>query len=415
MKSASEKFSSEKKTFTSKQKEEILDKLVTARIGLLIKQPFFGNLATRLALVPADDFCDTLATDGRRIYYSNEFVSKLSIKETEFGIAHEVLHCVLDHISRRGDRDPQLSNIAADYVVNQILKDEGIGEVPSFIKIFQDNRYRGKPYEEVYKELYDNAEKIDIGSLGNLLDDHDMFDQNSGGSDGDEDGQGKKPVLSKEERKAIRDEIVEAVLAASHGAGNIPEAIRRIIKDITEPKMNWRQILRQEIHSLLKTNFSWTRPNRKSQQTGAVLPGMVYQDTIDVAVAIDLSGSISSRQVKDFLAEVKGIMEDFSDFNLKLWCFDTNVYSYKEFTEDNADEIMEYEFVGGGGTDFMCNWTYMEENDICPKKFIMFTDGLPWASWGDPNYCETLFVIHGSETIVAPFGETLYYKEQATV
>jgi predicted metal-dependent peptidase len=133
----------QKQTFSQDQKNKIVEKLITARIGLLLRHPFFGNLATRLKLVDATDWCGTLATDGRHFYYNNDFVNALTPKECEFGFAHEVLHNVFDHMGRRESRDPKLSNIAADYAANQILKDERIGEVPSFIQIFQDNKYRG--------------------------------------------------------------------------------------------------------------------------------------------------------------------------------------------------------------------------------------------------------------------------------
>ena len=112
------------KQYSAADKNKILDKLITARVGLLLRHPFFGNLATRLKMVEADDWCATLATDGRNFYYNNEFVDKLKPKEAEFGFAHEVLHNVFDHMGRREDRDPSLSNIAADFATNQILKDE---------------------------------------------------------------------------------------------------------------------------------------------------------------------------------------------------------------------------------------------------------------------------------------------------
>ena len=79
------------------------------------------------------------------------------------------------------------------------------------------------------------------------------------------------------------------------------------------------------------------------------------------------------------------------------------------FCSDNINNIEEYEPQGGGGTDFAANWTYMKEHDIQPKKFIMFTDGMPYSSWGDPDYCDTLFVVHGSNDITAPFGITANY------
>jgi predicted metal-dependent peptidase len=401
----------EKREFTQQEKNKIVEKLVTARVGLLLRHPFFGNLATRLKLVDATEWCPTLATDGRTFYYNNDFVNKLTPKQAEFGFAHEVLHNVFDHMGRREGRDPQLSNIAADYAANQILKDERIGEVPSWIKIFQDDRYRGWSYEQIYSELESRACKIDINTLGELLDEH-LDGEGDGDGEGDDQNGKGRPKLTPEERKAIRDEIKEAMIAAaqSAGAGKVPAGIGRLIKDLTEPKMDWRQMLRMNIQSLIKSNFSFARPNRKSQHSGAILPGMINEETIDICVGIDMSGSISDTQAKDFLSEVKGIMDEYKDFSIKLWCFDTDIYNYAEFTGDTADDIIDYKVAGGGGTDFEANWVFMEREGIVPKKFIMFTDGYPCGSWGDEDYCDTLFIIHGNESIIAPFGQTAYYK-----
>jgi len=190
----------------------------------------------------------------------------------------------------------------------------------------------------------------------------------------------------------------------------VPASIQRIIKDLTEPKMDWRQLLRMNIQSILKSNFSFSRPNRKSQHCGAILPGMLNEETINVSIAIDMSGSISDEMAKDFISEVKGIMDEYADFKLDIWCFDTEIYNYAQFTGDNADDISAYECKGGGGTDFDANWQFMKNEGIEPKRFIMFTDGYPCGSWGDEEYCETLFVIHGNESIISPFGQTAYYK-----
>jgi predicted metal-dependent peptidase len=404
----------EKRVFTDVEKNKIMDKLITARVGLLLRQPFFGNLATRLKLVDASDWLSTLATDGRHFYYSNDFVNKLTPKQAEFGFAHEVLHNVFDHMGRREHRDPQLSNIAADYATNQILKDERIGEVPDFIKIYQDDKYRSWSYEQIYEDVEKKAVKVDMSTLGELLDEHlDGEGDGDGDSDGEEvDGSGKgRPKLTAEEKKQIRDEIKEAMVAASQaaGAGRVPAGVRRLITDFTEPKMDWREMLRMNIQSIVKSNFSFSRPNRKSQHCGAILPGMMNEETIDVSVAIDMSGSISDKMAKDFLSEVKGIMDEYTDFKLDLWCFDTQVYNYASFTGDTADELMDYQVKGGGGTDFDVNYSFMKENGIEPKRFIMFTDGYPCGSWGDENYCESLFIVHGNDSIIAPFGQTAHY------
>jgi len=392
---------------------QVREKIIGARIALLLKAPFFGNLATRLKIENADDWCPTAATDGRKLYYNSEFLKKMPAKQLEFLIGHEVLHLVYDHMGRAGERDKRLFNVAADYCVNQDLLDQKIGEkIP--VGLF-DTKYRGWSAEEVYDDLYKNAEKISIEDLEQmLLDEHlDGDDSDDGDGEGEErEGKGSgRPKLTEEEKKQIRDEIKEAVITAAQtvGAGNLPSGVKRLIKDLTEPQLNWRELLQQQIQSTIRADYSWTRPSRRGWHVDAVLPGNDLEKEIDICVAIDASGSMSDDMLKDILSEVKGIMQSYNSFNLHLWSFDTEVYGATVFTAENIDEIMDWEVQGGGGTMFEANWQYMVDNDISPKKFVMFTDGYPGDGWGDENYCDTLFVIHGSTTITAPFGLTAYY------
>ena len=398
----------------------IIEKLTTARVGLLLKAPFFGNMATRMQLIEADDWCPTAATNGRAFYYNTKFVEKLSVKKLEFLFGHEILHCVFDHFGRVGSRDRQLSNIAQDYAVNQILVDERIGDKITEVQICYDSKYRGKAWEEIYDELWEKAEKITMPELmkqlGDMLDEHiKEGDGQNGEGDGDKEGKGKRPGMSKEEAQAIKDEIKNAMIqsAAAAGAGKTPAGIQRMIKNLTEPKMDWRQLVRQEIQSIVRNDYSFTRPNRKSMHSGAILPGMKEATTIDVAISIDMSGSIGEVDATTFLSEVKGIMDQYEDFKINLWCFDTDIYNHQEITHDNSDELTDYEPQGGGGTDFEVNWTFMEEHGIRPKKFIMFTDGYPCGGWGDEDYCDTIFIVKGNEHAEAPFGQTVIYEKEA--
>ena len=419
MKDENNKAVVEKREYTSKEKGDAVEKLITARVGLLLRQPFFGNLATRLELINASDWCNTAATDGRHFYYNIDFVKKLSAKQCEFLFGHEVLHNVFDHLSRREERDARFFNYACDFAVNQILMDERIGERIDQVQICLDNKYRGKSSEEIYDELMKNVKFVDaeeyLKMLGDLLDDH--LDWEEGEGEGNQEGDGNKegkgrPKYSKEELKKIRDELKEAMVAAAQasGAGRVPAALQRFIKDLTEPKMDWRQMLRMNIQSIIKSNYSFMRPSRKGWHIGAVLPGMMNDETIDICIGLDMSGSIGTEQAKDFISEVKGIMDEYVDYNIKLWCFDTEVYNLATFTADNGEDLMSYEIKGGGGTDFDCNYEFMKKHNIEPKKFIMFTDGYPCGSWGDEEYCDTLFIIHGSEDIKSPFGQYAHYK-----
>ena len=406
---------------------EVVDRIITARIGLLLRHPFFGNMATRLRILAADEWLGTAAVDGRNLYFNTQFFNAMGNKEIEYVIAHEILHCVFDHLERRDDRNPMLYNIAADYIVNNTLVRDRIGEKPKIVDCFQDFKYESWTSEEVYDELFEEAKKNGeeaLKQLGEMLDEH-LDSEDSDGEEGagegkDSNGNGtskSRPKYSKEDMKKIKDEIKENMLSAAQaaGAGNVPAGVQRMIKELTEPKMNWRELLRQQIQSTIRSDYTFSRPSRKGQMSGAILPGMDFQNTIDVAVCLDMSGSIGNEQAQDFLGEVKGIMEEYQDYNIKIWCFDTEVYNEDDFSADDARDITEYDIRGGGGTDFMANWKYMKEQNYVPKKLIMFTDGYAWDSWGDPDYCDTVFVIHSNrdKTLQAPFGQTAHYDEAA--
>ena len=397
----------------------IIEKLTTARVGLLLKAPFFGNMATRMRLIDASEWCPTAATNGRDFYYNVDFIKKLSVKKLEFLFAHEICHCVFDHFGRCGSRDRKLANIAQDYAVNQILVDERIGEKITEVQICYDPKYRGMAWEEIYDILWEKAEKIPMDQLlkqlGDLLDEHINEDGNGSGDKDEQDKQGKgKPVFSKEEAQAIKDEIKQAMIqsAAAAGAGKTPAGIMRMIKDMTEPKISWRQLIQQEIQSIVRNDYSFSRPARKGWQSGAVLPGMKNDTTIDVAIAIDMSGSIGNEDATAFLSEVKGIMDQYEDFKINLWCFDTEIYNHQEITHDNSHDLLEYEPQGGGGTDFEVNFQFMLDNSIDAKKFIMFTDGYPCGSWGPEDQVDTIFVVKGNTSAQSPFGQTVIYEKE---
>jgi predicted metal-dependent peptidase len=388
------------------------EKLVAARVKMLFKQPFFGNIACRLKLVDATDegWCPTAAVDGRNFYYNSNFVNLLDLDETVFLVGHEVGHCIYEHFLRRGDRDPKLWNMAGDYKINAMLVRENIGRLIDKVTPLYDKKYATDEWftENVYDDLLQKAVKIQ-----QTLDVHLEIDdgKNEGGTGKNADA--RMPKISKEDAKAISDEIKNAVIQAAQsvGAGNIPGEIKRMIGELTEPKMDWRQMIRVSLESNLVSDFTFIRPNRKSQFSNVVLPGMKKDQQIDIAIGLDVSGSITDTDTRDFLSEVQGIMDQFESYKIRIWCFDTQVSGYDEFTNDDGRPITEFQMTGGGGTDFMPNWTFMKEREIEPDQFIMFTDGEPWGNWGDPDYCDTLFLIKNEyRKPVAPFGQSVYYK-----
>jgi len=393
---------------------EMREKLITARVGLLLHASFFGNLATRLRLVNADDWCSTAATDGRNFYYNSRFVKMLQPKELEFLFGHEVLHCIYDHFGRRHDRDHQLWNIANDYAVNGDLKKHRIGQFITTVPALYDAKYDGLSSEEIYDQLYENAEKINIGDLvDRIIDQHlDGHSDSDSNDNEDKDSSGKLPKLSPEERQKIRDEIKEAMLSAAHTSdpGQIPQGVRRLIQELTEPKLNWRELLRMQLESTIKNDWTWLRSSRRGWHMDAVMPGLKNDEMIDIAVMIDASGSINATMLNEFLSEIQGIMESFPAYRIHVATFDTEVYNPKDYNSDNLDSIAEYEISGGGGTSFECFFQYLKDQEIEPKRLVVFTDGYPYGSWGDPNFADTVWILHGTNTIVPPFGQYAYYQ-----
>jgi hypothetical protein len=393
------------------------ERLVTARIGLLLRHSFFGNLATRLQLINADDWCTTAATDGLKFYYNSRFIMMLKPKEVEFLVGHEVLHVVYDHMGRRGDRDPQIWNIADDYAVNADLKRHKVGEFITTVPCLYETKYDGKPAEEIYDDLMKNVQKISIDDLiDKMLDDHlDGEGEGEGeGEDGEsKDGKGKRPSMSPEERERMRQEVKQAILNAASGAdaGSLPKGVERLIKEVTNPVMPWRELIQTNLTSAIRNDYSWMRANRKGWHMDAIMPGMTPGEEIDVTVMIDLSGSISTQQGQAFLSEIAGMMSAFDGFKIHVACFDTEVYNPQDFTSDNLDNVDSYQLMGGGGTDFDCIFRYLKDSAIVPNRLIVFTDGYPFGSWGDPEYCDTTWIIHGDPNPNPPFGTYALYDD----
>ena len=419
---------------TKKSDNEVLDYLIRARVKLLISAPFFGTIATRLKFIDASKWCPTAATDGKNFYYNKDFVAALQAKnegQVEFLVGHESLHCVYDHMDKTqlGTRDMRLANVAQDYVINGDLVEASIGTMIDLVQICHDYKYRNMHWLEVYDELFRQAEEegrvIDLNSLDVHLD---MDDGDGESADGNtpapgepgNDGKDSPIKYSDEDKEQIKNEMQSAVLQSAKvagSAGNLPSGVKRLVDGYLNPQLDWKELLAMQIQSVIKSDYTMLNPSRKGMDAGIYLPGMDYENTIDIALAMDMSGSIDDVMSKEMLSEVKGIMEQYNGFKIHLFCFDTEVHNPQVFTEHNMDEFMEYELMGGGGTEFDVCWEYLKEEGIVPQKFVMFTDGYPWNSWGDESYCDTLFIVHGSgyggRTPEAPFGITVPYKQEA--
>lgn len=420
----------------------------SAKIHMFMRQPFYGSLIMNLDAVNASKWCRSFTTDGAKFYYNRDFIKSLSRPELVWVLGHVVGHIVFNHLGRRGGRDPNRWGAATDYLNNFMLEKElvekySIAERPKMDGIFYDMRYNDEmTSEQIYEDLEKNSIEVEV-----TLDDHlDLGDDKKGEKvkvtvQGGPDG---PPSMTQDDLDNLKDKIQQQVMYAAKcaGAGKTPGAILRLIEEFTSPVMDWVTLLEMEIQSTIKDDFTFIRPSKRSWSipkvkgengreiegnfagcgvgSGIILPGHNFKNTIDIAFCIDASGSMTDEMVADALSELKGIVEMYSDFKVTVWSFDTDVYNPKVFTPQNIGEIYDYGLVGRGGTDFMVNWEFMKNpskwnfegfsEEIMPKKLVFFTDGYPCGEWGDELWCDTLFIIHGNDKIVAPFGKTAYYQ-----
>ena len=389
--------------FSSLEDLTVEERLIAAKVRMLMRLPFFGNLASSLNLKVVDWMFDkenpvTAATDGINFFYNPKAIEKHSIDELIWLFAHEVSHVCYMHFMRMGDRNRTLWNIATDYAINGILRKNKIGK--PFKNILDDPKFDNKSAEQIYDILYEKLPELDLDGLAKMLaDKHLEMDKNENGS-----------PKTKEEVENLINKIKEDIIKSAQTceAGKIPAGIDRLIESIVSAKLPWQEILRNKIKSKIKSDFTFARPNRRNNISNIILPSMTVENQIDICVAMDMSGSITDAVAKNFMGEIFGIISEFNSWNIKLWSFDTQVYNQKDYSSDCDSDILSYVPKGGGGTDFECNWKYMKENDIIPELFIMFTDLYPCYGWGDPLYCETLFVGYGENKTLAPFGETIH-------
>lgn len=422
--------------------DPVVDEIIKARVSLLFNQPFFGVLATRLKLVDASKWCKTAAVDGRHLFYNREFIKALTPDELLFLIGHEVLHCAYDHLGRRGGKDPVIWNCANDYIVNATLVQQKVGSMPK-LGLLDKKFTADMSSEEVYRILFDDVQSgarktSDMGTLDEHLElGADGDSKGKKGKDG-EGGEGAEenpdpgketgvdysnhpPVYNEEDMNSLRNELKAALInAVQSNQGNAPAGLVRLLNDLVNPTINWKELLTQSIQATFKDDYSFNVPSKRSWglngKTTFILPGQKQANTIDICISLDTSGSISNDIFAAFLSEVRGICEQYTDYRLHIWCIDAAIYNPQVFTPDNVDSLEEYQPAGGGGNDFPLNWTYMRDEQIQPELFVVFSDGYPCGSWGDPDYCDTIFVIKNEwdKNIEAPFGLTVYMEPEAS-
>ena len=391
------------------------EKISKARAGLILDAPFFGSLALRLT-VKADPTCDTVWTDGKILGYNPGWVDQLPLDQLKGILCHEVLHCALEHMGRRGDRDAARWNEAADYAVNPLIEEAGFALPPTRLL---DSAFAGMHADEIYSRLPDPGPSQDSPQQGQQ--------QGKGPGQGAGTGPGKPPQSGPDpggcgevrdatdaqgqpsaaaQSQAAADWKVAVTQAAQQAKamGQLPAGLARLVEDIVNPRVDWREVLRRFVSDCARNDYRWFPPSRRHVWQGLYLPGIRSEELPPLVVAVDTSGSIGQAELAQFAAELTAILQDHAATHCTVIYCDAAVSGVEEFGPDDYPVTLHPH--GGGGTAFGPVFAEVETRGLTPACLIYLTDLEGRFPDQEPPY-PVLWVRTGDSQTVPPFGEVV--------
>jgi predicted metal-dependent peptidase len=402
-------------------------KLKKAKIDVMRSQLPGLRLWAGLMSVGKTSLCDntpTAYTNGRDEVYGTAFVEALPVAELSFVCLHEAVHKGLRHLTtwrKLYEADPQLSNIACDYVVNRIIvKADPTESVCKFPRNpdgtrmgLYDERFDGMSAKQIFdilKQEQSANQKPDSGEgqPGEQGQGQPSFDEH-GWSDAKEMDKAERDALEKEIDHALRRGEAEAKKCGA-GKGDMPAEVGEMLR----PAVDWRAALREffSSHCAAKDEASWRRLNRRFVGMDVYLPSMHGESLGHAVVGADLSGSMWSGNpspISRIFTEVVEIANTTKPEKLDVLYWDTQVAGHDSFTQGDYDSLLsKVRPKGGGGTSADCVPEYMTEHKIKPDCIIMVTDGHVFGSWGTNYSAPVLWVIIDNPSVEAPTGKTLH-------
>jgi len=388
-------------------------RLQKARTTLLLDHPFFGSLLFRLKGRESQSI-KTMATDGVSLFYNPDFVDTLNAATLCGVLAHEVLHPGLQHHVRRSGRDPKRWNEACDYAINPILLDAGL-HLPEGILV--DDCFREMSAEQIYNQLQkeseqeprDSDETRETAGDGTASPDATPGDSSEPSAPVTEGGIGQvldapaadaETSTAEEQAREWSISVNQAVTLAKQ-TGKVPAGLERSLDGAAEASIDWRELLRREWSGTTPADYNWMRPNRRHIWAELYLPGVVREGIDEVAIAVDCSGSVNSRQLRLFETEVRSILEGQRPQRVYVLYFDAVVNKVETF---EAGQRVSLNPVGGGGTEFGPCFEWLDEHGVRPQALVFLTDLYGSFPDSEPAY-PVLWASTGGRR--APFGQVV--------
>ena len=420
---------------------DIENKLVSARTRLILDKPFLGALVLRLPMMEGDpSWCNTTFSDGKTLYYNAEYINSLDIDQTQFALSHEALHCALSHFYRRGHRIKTRWDLACDYAVNPLLINDGLKPTPDAAYL---EEYKGMTAEEIYPCLDDEDDEDDEQEQDSDTDDNEDLENKHQGDAGNDNSE-KEPEqddrsdsenepeqddrsegagssnhnenqsnggsaapepqpMSGQEQEDLNTQWQQRLAAAAqtaHQRGQLGGEMARMVDFLLQPRLPWRMLLQRYMTMTARDDYSYSRPSSR-RGNPAVFPRLRSSET-SVVVVIDTSGSISEEEIGEFISEINAIKSHVRARITLLTCDSELNHGCPWYFEPWDEFSRDIEIHGGGGTNFMPPFEWIENQDRAPDLLVYFTDAMGIFPRAEPMY-PVLWLVKGQATV--PFGQ----------
>jgi predicted metal-dependent peptidase len=334
-------------------------------LGKAATHAFFATLALRLRPEP-DGSCPTAATDGKRLVYNPAWFAGLPADQAQGVVAHEVLHCALAHHARRQHRDPTRWNIACDLAINPLLRDAGL-PLPAGGLFPGEGTYRDLPTGQAAEAYY---ALLPSDPPGSKAPDSPGKGDDPGGCGGVCDpGDGSEAAAA--QSAAEWEVAVAQAQQVAQQRGRLPVGLGRCVAEALQPRVDWRDVLREFVAQTARNDYAWSPPNRRFIHRGLYLPGLRSEELGAVVLAVDTSGSIGRQQLDQFASEAQGILDAY-DCTLSIVYHDSEVQRVDTWRP--SDGPLKLQPVGGGGTDHRPVFDWIDREGLSPACVVCLTD-----------------------------------------
>lgn len=387
-------------------KFDIDAKLAAARTRLILDKPFLGALALRLPMVAADPaWCQTIYTDARNLYYNPAYIDALSMEQTQFVMANQALHCALSHFARRQHRNRLRWDLACDHAINPLLVRDGLRPPPGTLVL---ECFEGMTAEEIYPCIEENNSDEPEEEPQHEGDGSGDVKEDSGGqgdSDNEEAKGARRPQpLSSAEQDALAAQWQQRLAGAAQQAqqaGKLGGLLGRMVGELMQPRLPWRLLLARYMTQYARDDYSYMRPSRREGEM--ILPSL-RSSQADIMVVLDTSGSISTKEIDEFMSEIDAIKGQLRA-RIVLHACDSELAKEGPWLFEPWDEFkFPEEIRGGGGTDFRPIFEWIVRQSREPDLLLYFTDAQGVFPKCEPDF-PVLWLVKGKAGV--PWGQRI--------